>query len=82
MPYNPSRPPEIKDIEELRKFVEAEFRVIAEALNEVEAVELRPIFVAPAKPRDGMMVFADGTSFNPGGGAGVYERRGGAWVKL
>lgn len=38
--------------------------------------------VEPEKPRNGMLVVADGTNWNPGGGAGVYARIGGAWVKL
>lgn len=31
---------------------------------------------------DGMVVYADGTSWNPGSGEGLYERRAGAWQKL
>lgn len=38
--------------------------------------------VAPAKPVNGMIVQADGVGWNPGAGAGYYERKGGAWVKL
>lgn len=38
--------------------------------------------VAPAKPVNGMLVQADGVGWNPGAGAGYYERKGGAWVKL
>jgi hypothetical protein len=37
---------------------------------------------APAKPIDGMLVRADGVVWNPGAGAGIYERLGGAWVKI
>ena len=37
---------------------------------------------APAKPVDGMLVRADGAVWNPGAGAGIYERNGGAWVKI
>lgn len=37
---------------------------------------------SPTKPREGMIVIVDGTAWNPGGGAGVYSRTGGAWVKL
>lgn len=37
---------------------------------------------APASPVNGDLVFANGTTFNPGAGAGTYERVGGAWVKL
>lgn len=36
----------------------------------------------PEKPRDGMVAFADGTSWNPGAGGGLYERVAGAWQKL
>lgn len=38
--------------------------------------------VAPTKPREGMLIIADGTSWNPGSGAGHYEYKAGAWVKL
>lgn len=38
--------------------------------------------VEPFRPREGQLVFADGTDWNPGGGAGYYERVGGAWNKL
>lgn len=36
----------------------------------------------PPKPQDGMVAFADGTDWNPGGGGGLYQRVAGAWVKL
>ena len=36
-------------------------------------------FAPPAKPRDGRVVLADGTSWNPGSGAGYYGYRAGAW---
>jgi hypothetical protein len=39
-------------------------------------------FVAPDKPREGMIRFADGTSWNPGAGLGLYQYQGGAWVNL
>lgn len=35
--------------------------------------------VAPAKPREGMLVYADGTDWNPGSGAGYYVYYAGAW---
>lgn len=50
-------------------------RLLAEGFNSVYTV-------APPKPEDGMIVIADGTAWNPGAGAGAYERRAGAWVKL
>ncbi len=36
--------------------------------------------VAPAKPREGDLRYADGTNWNPGGGAGLYRYTSGAWV--
>lgn len=37
---------------------------------------------APASPANGMIAYADGTSWNPGSGQGFYGYEGGAWVKL
>ncbi len=31
---------------------------------------------------DGMVVYADGTSWDPGSGEGLYERNNGSWQKL
>ena len=36
----------------------------------------------PSKPREGMLVVADGTNWNPGSGKGLYERKNGSWSKL
>jgi hypothetical protein len=46
------------------------------------AVYLQALAVAPDKPRDGMVVYANGTNWNPGSGAGVYVRKGAVWVLL
>lgn len=36
----------------------------------------------PAKPREGMIVGADGTNWNPGSGKGIYAYYSGAWNYL
>lgn len=61
-----------------------ELQRVAEALSFVEAnrVRLVPQHVAPAKPREGDVVSADGSDWNPGSGAGVYTYVSGAWSKL
>ena len=69
-------------LREMADWATPEFRKIAESMSETQAVDLRPVFAAPLRPREGMIVFADGTTWNPGSGAGAYERRGGVWVKL
>ena len=49
--------------------------------NDMLLLEMR--YVAPAKPRDGMVVLADGVNFNPSaGGQGFYGYYGGSWKKL
>lgn len=46
-------------------------------------ITLAVTHVAPEKPRDGMVVHADGVSWNPGGtGKGLYLYSSGTWVKL
>jgi len=80
--YNPRQIPDIQDLSELRQWLEEELRFLARELSETTALELRPVNAAPIRPRDGMIIYADGTDFNPGAGAGVYARVGGAWVKL
>ena len=61
-----------------------ELQRVSIALAELETpqVILVASHSAPKKVTDGMVVFADGTNWNPGSGAGLYERVGGAWNKL
>lgn len=40
---------------------------------------LETLYVEPKKPREGMIVKADGTTWNPGSGAGFYGYRASAW---
>lgn len=83
MSYSPSRFPVVSNLEELRGFVEQEFQRISRELAIMESMgQLEVLHVAPEKPRDGMIVYADGTNWNPGAGDGFYGREGGAWVKL
>jgi hypothetical protein len=80
--YTPSKLPEITDVEVLRRAIENELEAIAREMSEMVAVDLRPVFAAPLRPRDGMIVFADGTSWNPGLGRGLYVYNTAAWVKI
>ena len=83
MKYAPGAPNfDAKDTEALRRFVVEELRKVAGALGEVESLLLEVRHVSPTKPRDGMIVLADGTDWNPGSGAGFYGRSNGAWVLL
>lgn len=83
MPYVPSKLPALKnpDAQALASYLENELQALASSLVEnIIALELSPTFVAPSRPRTGMIVYADGTKWNPGSGEGVYTYGSdGAW---
>lgn len=67
----------------LVQWIQGELEEIARSLNSgVQTRQFNPINSEPEKLTDGMVVYADGTDFNPGSGRGLYERKSGAWVKL
>lgn len=66
----------------LRGWIAGELRRIADALNKPETLELETTATAPAKPRAGMIVYADGVAWDPGSGEGFYGYEAGGWVKL
>lgn len=72
-------PPEVKEIFE---WMQRELELIAKAMQRPTMVHLEELTVAPPKPRDGMVVFADGTEWNPGAGRGYYGYYSSAWSKL
>ena len=76
MAYIPRQPP--SDPAQLPGFLLEELRNIARSTT-TDTVQLDPLAVAPAKPRDGLVVMADGTNWNPGSGGGFYGYRAGAW---
>lgn len=78
--YTPSNTPEEYDA----VFLQRELERIAIALQELEPpwVILSPQNNAPDRTKEGMVVNADGTNWNPGSGAGLYEYIGGSWNKL
>lgn len=78
MIYRPSNVPQ--DAKDLPKFLFQELQRIAQAMGgAADSVQFNPLPVAPAKPREGLEVMADGTNWNPGSGSGMYVYRGGAW---
>lgn len=80
--YVPSAMPGDDSVDSLKKYLEDELAAISEHLMETTALDLRPVNAAPKRPRDGMIVYADGTQWNPGAGAGLYVRKAGAWVHI
>jgi hypothetical protein len=76
MAYIPRNVPQ--DPAQLPGFFMAELENIARSIN-TPIQRLEPLYVAPTRPRDGDLVLADGTSWNPGSGGGVYCYRAGSW---
>lgn len=82
-PANISLPPGTSpEVSELIAFLRTELDIIARAFREQDEVQLKELHNEPAKLRAGMVVFADGTDWNPGSGVGVYVYTGSAWSKL
>lgn len=78
--YAPNTPP--ADAAELQRFLYDELKNISVAINALALGHLDQTTVAPPKPRDGDIRYADGTAWNPGSGAGVYVCKGTTWVLL
>ncbi len=62
---------------DLEKRIDEAFRV-----GEFGAFNLSEINVVPDKPRDGDIINADGTDYDPGSGKGIYYYNGSSYVKL
>jgi hypothetical protein len=58
-----------------------ELQDLAQALSGSQEFSLLQVLhVEPDKPRDGMIIVADGTDWNPGSGEGPYAYVGGSWL--
>lgn len=78
--YQPGDPP--NDPANLQRFLNEELTKIKAAIDAVADGFDPVVYAPPAKPRAGMRRYADGTSWNPGSGAGLYRFDGVAWVFL
>ena len=78
--YVPTTPPKDYDM----VWLSQELYRISSFLEEMEVplIRITPVHVAPVRPREGNVVNADGTDWNPGSGGGLYQYLSSAWVKL
>lgn len=67
---------------DLLQYVQDELQAISRSQQETQALELRTVHSEPKKPREGMIVTADGVDWDPGSGGGAYVYFGGVWVFL
>jgi hypothetical protein len=64
-------------------FLRQELLGIKQSLEQgSDAFYLTTLYAAPKKIKEGQIIKADGVTYNPGSGAGVYCYRGGAWTFL
>lgn len=78
--YQPADPP--TDPAQLQNYLRAELAKLKAAIDAVAEGFAPVVYAYPAKPREGMLRNFDGTSVNPGSGAGLYRYNGAAWVFL
>lgn len=75
--YTPGIVP--SDINQLPLFLTTELLTISGVINYMAQGHIDKSYAAPSKPREGDIRLADGTTWNPGSGAGVYGYYGSAW---
>lgn len=68
--------------EDMIRYLQETLRGLNARLTEVEMSLSLVRYAAPSKLREGMVRFADGTSWDPGSGKGLYIYYSGAWNKL
>lgn len=78
--YNPADPP--SDPAQLQNYLRGEFAKMKAALDTVAEGFIAVSYAPPPKPREGMLRNADGTSWNPGSGAGLYRYNSSTWIFL
>lgn len=83
MLYEPENLGDTEKVQELIEILSREHARIGQAIEALKSqLDLTMYFVVPERPREGMIRFADGTSWNPGAGRGVYAFYSGVWNKL
>lgn len=83
--YQPKFPPMNPDVKALASYVNDELQSVAQAQHDtVDFVQFNVLHAAPSKPKNGMVVCADGSDFNPDstGAGGYFGYFGGSWAKL
>ena len=58
--------PELREV--VKKIIQDESGVF-----NFNRLQFNPLHVEPAKPRHGLLVYADGTDWDPGSGEGIYR---------
>lgn len=75
-------PEDTPETQRLRQLIQQELEQIAVKLQAPDFHIYKKLTAAPTKPREGMVVYADGTDWNPGSGEGFYGYYAASWKKL
>lgn len=67
---------------DIARYLQETLRDFNRRLTELEVSLSKLQYVAPTKLREGMIRFADGTTWDPGSGKGLYIYYNSAWNKL
>lgn len=80
--YTPNQVPQ--DAAEMQRFLFEELTRVSAAIRALAEGHLDKMTVAPAKPRDGDLRYADGINWKPNGtgGAGIWYFNGTTWILL
>lgn len=70
---------EPEDAFKVLEYVRRELEKLQETVTALKFHQLEPLHAEPERYRDGMVVYADGTDWDPGSGEGIYARYASAW---
>ena len=70
------------DSQYLAQYIVNELGAIQTAINALAAGHIDKSYAVPTKPREGDIRYADGSTWNPGSGAGIYYYNGSIWKLL
>jgi len=80
--YKPALPPPVEGpLRPFAEYIQKELSILSEAIS-AGTVMLKELHVEPKKPRNGLLVLADGTDWNPGAGHGIYVYLNGVWEQV
>lgn len=81
--YLPEAAP-VTSLADLSAHVDRQFKLISNMLDMLADGQIERTYVVPTKLSDGMIRYADGTSWNPGSGRGMYfyDSTSAAWKFL
>ncbi len=72
----------VHDVQALAAYVDDQLYKVGATFQGRTMVTLSPLYQEPLKLKDGMVVLADGSNWDPGSGEGYYGYYDGSWHKL